>query len=234
MLGRGFRLYFCDISVFIIHTVRHGRHKTVCVNLFNLILGALLKAPEHFLLACLEPEFRNTVYKLVIAALLIKVSVDGPVIVQDRDSEVIVGFIICRITALHLLLNDQPFERPVLDLHGVRIIVDVVAVVDLLHVIGQCDQIVETYCSVVLRCLHFLHMVDFVKIESIRISVESDLAILIRYKNELFLAAAEVNIRILTEDLKLNTLKLFVRVVAINLYDLKTCLGAFTFRCRTV
>ena len=77
-------------------------------------------------------------------------------------------------------------------------------------------------------------MVDFVKIESIRISVESDLAILIRYKNELFLATAEVNIRILTEDLKLNTLKLFVRVVAINLYDLKTCLGAFTFRCRTV
>ena len=234
MLGRSFRLDFFDISVLIVHTVLHGCHEAFCVNLFNLIFGAFRKAPEHFLLACLELESSNAVFKLVIAALLIKVSIDGPVIVQYRNSEGIVSLEVCRIATLYLFLNDQPFERPVLNLHGVRIIVDVVTVVDLRHIIGQCDQIVETYCSVVLRCLHFLHMVDFVKIESIRISVESDLAILIRYKNELFLATAEVNIRILTEDLKLNTLKLFVRVVAINLYDLKTCLGAFTFRCRTV
>ena len=232
MLGRSFCLNICDISVFIVHTVRHSCHKTVCVNLFNLILGAFRKAPEHFLLARLELEFRNAVFKLVIAALLIKVSIDGAVIVQYRDPEAIVGFMVCRITALHLFLNDQTFERPVLDLHGVREIVNIGPVINLLHIIGQCDQIVEAYFPVVLRCLYFLHMVYFIKIESIHLAVKGDLTVLIRCKNELFLATAEVNIRILTEDLKLNTLKLFVRVVAINLYDLKTCLGAF--RCRTV
>ena len=107
-------------------------------------------------------------------------------------------------------------------------------IVDLRHIIGQCDQIVETYCPVVIRCLQFLYMVNFVKIESIRLTVKSDLTVLIRYKNEFLHTAAKVNARILTEDLKLNTLKLFVRIVAINLYDLKTCLGALTFRCRAI
>ena len=103
------------------------------------------------------------------------------------------------------------------------------AVVDLLHVIGQCDQIVETYCSVALLRLHFLHMVAFIKIESIRFAVQSDLTIFIRFKNEFFLAAAKVNVRILTGNLKFNALKFFVRVIAVNLDDLEACNRSFAF-----
>ena len=109
-------------------------------------------------------------------------------------------------------------------------------IIYLCHIIGQCDQIVEANFPVVLRCFQFLYMVNFVKIESIRISVESDLTVLIRYKSELLQAAAivKVKVRILAEDLERYTLKLNARIVAINLDNLKTCLGAFTFRCRAV
>ena len=227
---------FFDVSVLIEHIVGDCRRKSFCTGFLDFILRSFRKAPEHFLLFIFDLELYNTILELVVSVFLIVTCIYTAIFVQNRHSECIVSVLIRSIITLDLFFNDKTFERPVLDLHGIRVIVNIMVIIYLCHIIGQCDQIVEANFPVVLRCFQFLYMVNFVKIESIRISVESDLTVLIRYKSELLQAAAivKVKVRILAEDLELYPLKFNARIVAINLDNLKTCLGAFTFRCRAV
>ena len=75
-------------------------------DLFDLVLGALLKAPEHLLFSVLELELNHTVLKLVVTVLLVVVGVNSTVVVEDGDPKREVLVQVGRIVALDLLFDD--------------------------------------------------------------------------------------------------------------------------------
>ena len=171
------------ISILVKFFVGNGGSESISFGLLHLILGAFLEAPEHFLFSVFQLEFNDAVYELVVSVFLVVPCIDGAVVIQDRHSERIVLVLIRRNVTLDLLFNNQTFERPVFDLHGIRVIVDVMAIIHLFHVRCQSDQIIKTDLSVPIELFDLLNMVNLIEIEGILSSVKQDFTIFIGDKH---------------------------------------------------
>ena len=125
-----FRLRAGDISVLVIDAIAHCCGEALGVDLLDLILRALGEAPEHLRLVVLELEIDNAFDEGIVTVCLVVIGIDGTVFIQDRNAEPVVRVEILFIFALDLLLDDQALQRPVLDLHGVGIIIDIMAVIN--------------------------------------------------------------------------------------------------------
>ena len=95
----------------------------------------------------------------------------------------VVSVFIISIITVDLLFNNQTFERPVFDLHGIRVIVDVMAIIHQFHVRCQSDQIIKTDLSVPIELFDLLNMVNLIEIEGILSSVKQDFTIFIGDKH---------------------------------------------------
>ena len=67
---------------------------------------------------------------MVASDRLVEIRINVAVVLQDRQSEHIVSVLIVRIITVDLLFNDETFERPVFDLHDIRVIVNVIDITD--------------------------------------------------------------------------------------------------------
>ena len=117
----------------------------------------------------LELEFYNTIDESIVPILLVITGIYISILVEDRYPEPVVCVKIRLVSAVHLLLNDQSFQRPVFDLHGVIIIIDVMLVIDMCHVRGKGDKVVETDLTVILGCFLLLNMISHILIVEIEL-----------------------------------------------------------------
>ena len=212
MRSAGLRLVPDDFAFFIEDVIAHLNGKLVSISvsedLLNFIFGSLLKAPNHLLLVVLEHEIGYAILELVVAVLLVVVCVDTAVFVEDVDLEIVVSVEVLIFLALDLLLDDQAFERPVLDLHGIGKIVDISTIINLCHVVGQPDEVVKADLSVILRFFYLLNMIYFIEKEVIIFPIEDDLTVFICLKYDFFCMIGvfpKVDILIFSKDLELNT-----------------------------
>ena len=106
----------------------------ICQNLFDLVLCSPFKAPEHFLFPVLQNELEHAVFKLIIAVLLVIRSINSSAVIKNRDFKMIIRLQIRFFRTLDILLNDQAFKRPVLDLHRIRIVINEMIIIDLCHI----------------------------------------------------------------------------------------------------
>ena len=79
-------------------------------------------------------------------------------------------------------------------------------------------------------------MITFIKKECILISVKSNLSFFICCQYNLFycLFFIKEETRLFRKDFKSYTLKLFIGIISINLYNFKTCYSPFTFTYSSV
>ena len=128
-----------EITLLVKDVIAHRGRELVALfirqELLDHVLGALLEAPEHLLFSVLETECRNTVHELIVTIRFVVVGVDGAVVLEDRDTKFVVGVEVILIITFDLLLDDQALERPVLDLHRVAVVVDVLTVINVRHVV---------------------------------------------------------------------------------------------------
>ena len=223
-----------DFSFFIKNVVRDSGSEHVPViireDLFDFVLRSLVKAPEHLLLTALKFKFHDAVYKLVISIFLVVVRIDRTVVLQDGDPEIVIPVQILLDCAFDLFFYDQSLQRPVLDLHAVGIVVNIVAVIHQCHVIGQRDQIIKADLTVIVRSLNFLQMIDFIEVDVVLVTVNDRFAVLIGGKDHFAHFMIVVKIQtFLRKELELHAGQFFARIITVDFDDLEARDSAFAF-----
>ena len=230
-----------NVAILVEDVIAHRRRELILFafvkDLFDFILRSLGKAPEHFLFSGFQLELRYTVFKLIVAVLLIVVGVDRSIFIQNRDPEAVITLIVVFVITLYLLLNHKAFQRPVFDLHRVGVVIDILTIIHQSHIVCQCDEIVKTDCSVILQCVYLLDMIAFTEVEVILVGIKCNLAVLVSDQKDFFCMICfypEINLGILAENLELYTAEFLIGVIAVDLDNLEARFGAFSLACAAI